>query len=380
MGVISRLKPDSRQDIGNHFDGWIEVIPSLGLGGIQNHLSWRANADLGSLRGIIALTETGNYRVDLPDTLPVFTLQGRGVRGFFSFIRTVRRLDSRVLVSHAPRATIWIYLSSLFGFHSSEYIVVAHRISYGFARGGFPGMRRALSLILRLANAKAYHVLAVSNAAADGHIAEGASSVSVVPLGALPPLSVSEAEPTGAFTFLVVGRSTPEKNYSGLWDAVQILAYSTDQDFILQILGYGADVEAVSHRAFPSHVHVSVKADAREAWGTSDVLVIPSLEEGGPLTLFEAQLCGLPVIATDTGLAREYLTGDAASEVVPVGDARALAKAMLRQLRQGRMLPTERKLRAASATELVGLSQVERFTAHLSRLADQAVSGTPKRS
>jgi glycosyltransferase involved in cell wall biosynthesis len=57
-----------------------------------------------------------------------------------------------------------------------------------------------------------------------------------------------------------------------------------------------------------------------------DVLVVPSLWwESFCLTIREAQLAGVPVIASDLGAMREALDGEACGLLFPAGDARALA-------------------------------------------------------
>jgi glycosyltransferase involved in cell wall biosynthesis len=60
-----------------------------------------------------------------------------------------------------------------------------------------------------------------------------------------------------------------------------------------------------------------------------DVLVLPSHTEGTPNSIVEAMSQGIPVIATEVGGIPDMLGRDAGL-LVPVGDARALADAMLR--------------------------------------------------
>lgn len=67
-----------------------------------------------------------------------------------------------------------------------------------------------------------------------------------------------------------------------------------------------------------------------------DVLVVPSLNstESFGLVQVEAMLCGIPSIASDLPGVRQPVLQTGMGEVVPIGDARALAEAILRVVSQ----------------------------------------------
>lgn len=60
-----------------------------------------------------------------------------------------------------------------------------------------------------------------------------------------------------------------------------------------------------------------------------DLFVLPSLYEGDAFALKEAMGAGLPVVATDVGGVRDAVPGETFGRVVPPGDPRALAEAIV---------------------------------------------------
>ncbi len=73
----------------------------------------------------------------------------------------------------------------------------------------------------------------------------------------------------------------------------------------------------------------TVDDDELPGWyGAADALAFPSLKEGWGLAVLEAMSAGLPVVATDIPVFREYLTSGEDALLVPPGDPEALAGAM----------------------------------------------------
>ena len=67
---------------------------------------------------------------------------------------------------------------------------------------------------------------------------------------------------------------------------------------------------------------------AREWLGRWDVFVLPSRFEGLPLSILEAMLAELPVVATDVGSTREAVRDQVTGRLVAAGDPDALAEAL----------------------------------------------------
>lgn len=137
---------------------------------------------------------------------------------------------------------------------------------------------------------------------------------------------------------LAIGRLTAQKDFATLLDAFARIP--EDLAPRLVILGDGAERAALEARvatlglagrvSMPGHVANPFAYLAR-----ARLLVLSSRFEGAPLVLIEALACGCPVVSTDCPHGpREILDGGRLGALVPVGDAPALADAIVQALRQ----------------------------------------------
>jgi glycosyltransferase involved in cell wall biosynthesis len=69
--------------------------------------------------------------------------------------------------------------------------------------------------------------------------------------------------------------------------------------------------------------------DAPDLLAAADVVVLPSRREGLPGTLIEAMFLEAPIVASDIPPVREVVGPDTPAALVPVGDRRALADAIV---------------------------------------------------
>ncbi|MFW7266944.1 glycosyltransferase family 4 protein [Gluconacetobacter sp. Hr-1-5] len=65
----------------------------------------------------------------------------------------------------------------------------------------------------------------------------------------------------------------------------------------------------------------------------ADIFVLPSHFEGLPMSVIEAMLCGLPVVATDISGPREQVVNGRTGLLVPPGEVAPLARSLLRLVR-----------------------------------------------
>lgn len=115
------------------------------------------------------------------------------------------------------------------------------------------------------------------------------------------------------FTYLFVGRNEPRKGIPVLRQAfLEVKKQFSDTE--LKLVGPGLKLLS------EDELHLAM-------W-SADILVLPSLREGHPLTLFEAWAHRLPVIATNVGSVGKFVD-TSNGYLVPPNDIDTLAKAMI---------------------------------------------------
>jgi glycosyltransferase involved in cell wall biosynthesis len=185
---------------------------------------------------------------------------------------------------------------------------------------------RGRDLLYRVTDCLADLTVAVSQAAAERHVAARAvpaSRIRVIPNGVDTGVfhPAPQREPNAEFTWLAVGRLMWKKDYPTLLAAFAQLGRGR-----LLIAGTGPDEAELRRTAPPGVEFLGVRTDIPELLRAADGFVMSSVVEGLPVALLEAAASGLPAVATDVGGVRE--TGVAI--LVPPRDPPALAAAMKR--------------------------------------------------
>jgi glycosyltransferase involved in cell wall biosynthesis len=244
---------------------------------------------------------------------------------------------------------------------------------------GGGGLRRQVLQAAELATIRgADVVLAASGDLAENARRLGARDVRVAPVAAplLPPAQRARPDVRRDLGLdedsrplvVAVGRLHPQKGYDVLLDAVA--RWVADPRLrpapLVVIAGDGPLQDELAARIRTEELPVTLlgrRGDVADLLGAADVCVLPSVWEARSLTAQEALRAGTPLVATAVGGIPE-LVGDAA-ELVPAGDAAALAEAVTAVLsdpartarlcaagpRQAATWPDE----AATAQQLVGL-------------------------
>ncbi|HTN60544.1 MAG TPA: glycosyltransferase, partial [Devosia sp.] len=146
----------------------------------------------------------------------------------------------------------------------------------------------------------------------------------------------AEAHIAGIPILITAGRLNPVKDHRTLIEAFALLRRTMAAKLV--ILGDGplrAELGAlIAERGLDDAVLLpGFVADIRPALAASDLFVLTSTSEGFGNVIVEAMAAGVPVVSTDCPHGpREILDNGALGELVPVGDAPAIAAAMARML------------------------------------------------
>jgi glycosyltransferase involved in cell wall biosynthesis len=138
----------------------------------------------------------------------------------------------------------------------------------------------------------------------------------------------------GDCVVIAVSRLVRHKGYPELLAALR----ATPANCVLWVVGerlpsdHGEDLEplfaAAAAEFGPRFRRLGYRTDVARLLAAADVFALPSHFEGLPMSVIEAMLCGLPVVATDISGPREMVVAGETGLLVPPGAADPLAAAL----------------------------------------------------
>src|SRR6185437_7163530 len=108
-------------------------------------------------------------------------------------------------------------------------------------------------------------------------------------------------------------------------------------------------------------------------YGSADIVCLPSYREGLPTVLLEGAACGCALVTTDVPGCREVVQHEKTGLLVPVRDAEALARALIRLVTDVEM---RRRLVDAAFRKVSEEFSVEKVQRETLRTYAQLLGGT----
>ena len=324
-------------------------IPAMYGGGAErivlNLLEGMTEKNL-ALELVLASAE-GPYLPKIPSTVKVIDLgAGRVIKSVLPLARYLRTNKPRVLISHLGHANVIAIAANYLSGTKTPLVVVEHNTLSAVRTSLWRA--NLVKPMMQWLYPRADAVVTVSQAAArDLEVGLNLPRNSVQTIynpivdrrllkQAEEPLDEPWFQPGSPPVFLAIGSLTEQKDFATLLRGFAIVRQQIVARLI--ILGEGElreDLEALARDldlaesvAFPGFVsnpYAYLKA--------ADAFVLSSRWEGLPTVLIEAMACGCPVIATNCPSGPQEILADGQyGTLVPVGDATALAEAMIRAL------------------------------------------------
>jgi glycosyltransferase involved in cell wall biosynthesis len=181
--------------------------------------------------------------------------------------------------------------------------------------------------------------------------------------------TLSEVLPGKRHVVAMVGRLVPGKGPEVLLYAARSLLCAHPNVAVV-FVGDGPCKDSLQHLAYEMGVASSVvfageRNDMPGVYASLDVLVLPSLDEGMPMTVLEAMAAGKPVVASNVGGISKAVVHGETGLLVPAGQVAALAQAISRLLTDRQLAVTlgnAGRKRAAELFSAVSMAEQYRHT------------------
>lgn len=375
----------------------VHAITGLGRGGAERMLLRLVTHPEDDVRHtVISLQDGGAYGEEMRKAgvaVHCLGMSRSGLPSPMAFLKLVAHLRNE----KPDILQTWLYHADLLGLLAGRLAGVPH-IVWGLRCSAMEmaAYRRSSGMVLRaLARLSSFPDLVLANSRAGiadhralgyrpkawGYIPNGFDLAEWRPdPGAKAELRIKLDLPPDRLLAGLVARFDPQKDHATfLAAAADVAKARPDVSFLLAGLGVEADrspfAEAAAHPPLAGRLHcLGDSEDLQRLMPGLDVLVLSSAwGEGFPNVIGEAMASAVPCVTTDVGDAAAIVGETGLS--VPIGDARAMAMAILAELG----LPTEERFRrGAAARERISrlysiqhvVDEYRRLYHHLTSLTD----------
>jgi glycosyltransferase involved in cell wall biosynthesis len=269
------------------------------------------------------------------------------IRALSACVRELRRFQPHILHTHTAKAGVLGRIAA----RLADVPLTVHTYHGHLLHGYFPApVTAAIRSVERSLAPRTDWLLAVGERVRDDLLDAGIGSPAqyrVVP----PGVAVSEAPPRDearrdlrlsddGSVVSYVARLTQIKRPLRFIELVRAVApWCPDAQFLVAGEGPLLPTMREAARGLPVRF-LGWRSDVERVYAASDVTVLTSDNEGMPVSLIEAGLCGRAAIATDVGSVREVVQDGVTGRVLPVTDSEGMSRA-LRDLLGDRTLLSE---------------------------------------
>lgn len=327
-GQLRVLRVIARMNVGG---------PALQVTGLVQGMD-RARFDHRLLTGSVGPEEADYVDLRAPD-LPLTIVHGLGrapqplddLHAMRMLHREMRAFRPHIVHTHTAKAGVLGRVAA----RAAGVPALVHTFHGHLLHGYFsPAVTRGVVQVERTLARTTTRLVAVGKRVRDDLLEAGIGRLSqyaVVPPGiALPEAPSREASrvildlPQNVPVVVLVARLTRIKRPERFLDIARLLA-DRHPTAIFAVVGEGELLPVLREQAGPNVRFLGWRADVEVVYAASDLVVLTSDNEGMPVSLIEAALCGVPAVATRVGSVAEVVI-DGESGLLGAAEADDLAQ------------------------------------------------------
>lgn len=143
-------------------------------------------------------------------------------------------------------------------------------------------------------------------------------------------------ERNNVINILHIGRFSEQKNHLGLIESFK-LVHENAPNTVLKLIGFGELEKVIKEKVRELKLDdcvefLGLKSNVYPYLNEADIFVLPSLWEGMPITLIEAMITGLPIVATNVGGIPDMIE-DKTTGFIVNGENEQIADVLLKLIR-----------------------------------------------